>query len=401
MSDELHPDAQRLLALARSDDPLPEAAQLASVRRSVLLKVGVAAAAGAAASTLAPSTAQGGLVAAAAKGGAAVAPAAGAAAPTGAAIAGAAVKGAPLLAKPAGSALLATLASSTGAKILAPLAIAAAVGTAWNALPPAAPRPSAPALSQNERPAPTKGAVTGRAASATRAGAHPETTPSTDVFREGAPDEAPRGAPPAEVRDEGAPPTGPRVEPVPSPPEAEAHPSVVRPEALPLAATTSVAGKGTHGRPTSRANEPSAPTPRATVGSVAGGRAAPVGEPAPAPDATVRPAPEAAALPPAPPPDAAPAASAPPALQAQFDAMGRAQRALRDGRSREALEVLDANRPTLQNGALSEEYAAARVLALCGAGRRDEASTAAQAFFRAFPRSPLTPRVRASCAGKP
>jgi hypothetical protein len=49
---------------------------------------------------------------------------------------------------------------------------------------------------------------------------------------------------------------------------------------------------------------------------------------------------------------------------------------------------------------LREERAAARILALCQLGRADEARAAAAAFLAERPSSPLTDRVRASCAGR-
>jgi pheromone shutdown protein TraB len=49
-------------------------------------------------------------------------------------------------------------------------------------------------------------------------------------------------------------------------------------------------------------------------------------------------------------------------------------------------------------GQLAEERAAARVMALCGAGRYREAAQVRDTFFSSYPNSPLTNRVKKGCA---
>lgn len=76
-----------------------------------------------------------------------------------------------------------------------------------------------------------------------------------------------------------------------------------------------------------------------------------------------------------------------------------AQRELAQKRTAAALALLDEHAAKFPRGALAEERAGARVLALCDLGRAAEARNAAEAFVRASPQSPLVPRLRASCAG--
>jgi hypothetical protein len=46
---------------------------------------------------------------------------------------------------------------------------------------------------------------------------------------------------------------------------------------------------------------------------------------------------------------------------------------------------------------LGEERTAARVVALCGAGRQAEGRSLATTFLARHPSSPLAPRVRSAC----
>jgi hypothetical protein len=75
-----------------------------------------------------------------------------------------------------------------------------------------------------------------------------------------------------------------------------------------------------------------------------------------------------------------------------------AQRELARKNTSAALVLLDEHATRFPAGALSEERAAARVLALCDLGRSAEAKRAAEVFVRASPRSPLVPRLQGSCA---
>ena len=76
-----------------------------------------------------------------------------------------------------------------------------------------------------------------------------------------------------------------------------------------------------------------------------------------------------------------------------------AQGAIQRGDFATALAKLDEHQRTFPRGVLSEERTAARVVALCGAGRQGEARSLGAAFLARHPNSPLAPRVRGSCAG--
>jgi len=85
-------------------------------------------------------------------------------------------------------------------------------------------------------------------------------------------------------------------------------------------------------------------------------------------------------------------------LDGELDLLQGAQDELRSGRADRALELLDQHEKQFAGGALREERQAARVLALCKAGRVAEARVAAAAFLVESPRSPQAARVRAACA---
>jgi len=72
--------------------------------------------------------------------------------------------------------------------------------------------------------------------------------------------------------------------------------------------------------------------------------------------------------------------------------------ALSSGEQERALALLDARRAKGGLGALAEEREAARVVTLCELGRQAEARSAAQLFLAQHPSSPLSERVRRSCA---
>jgi hypothetical protein len=81
-------------------------------------------------------------------------------------------------------------------------------------------------------------------------------------------------------------------------------------------------------------------------------------------------------------------------------AMSQALRALHDGDSEGALRALDAV-GSAGTGPLAEERAATRVLALCAAGRVDDARAAAADFLSRYPSSAHAGQVRGSCAKAP
>jgi hypothetical protein len=86
-------------------------------------------------------------------------------------------------------------------------------------------------------------------------------------------------------------------------------------------------------------------------------------------------------------------------LAAEARDLRQVQRALQDGDAVRALGLLDAQAGRYPGGVLAEERAAARVVALCQAGRQAEAAPAISAFLRTYPRSPLVGRVRSACRG--
>lgn len=88
----------------------------------------------------------------------------------------------------------------------------------------------------------------------------------------------------------------------------------------------------------------------------------------------------------------------PSTLEDETRKLGEAHRALRSGDPERALKLLDEQSAAYAQGELREERAAARVLALCNAGKTAEASAAAASFLRENPLSPLADRVRAACA---
>ena len=114
-------------------------------------------------------------------------------------------------------------------------------------------------------------------------------------------------------------------------------------------------------------------------------------EPVPEASATATPSKEKPA------PSAPAAASAAPPLEVETRALGDVTRALRDGRPDEALRLLTEQERTFARGSLHEERAAARVFALCAAGRLAQARSARDRFLVAYPQSPSADRVRASC----
>jgi hypothetical protein len=91
-----------------------------------------------------------------------------------------------------------------------------------------------------------------------------------------------------------------------------------------------------------------------------------------------------------------------PAVESSFGAeasvLQDAQRALSQGETAVALERLSEHARRFPSGALAEEREAAFVLALCAAGRVDQARRHRAALERRAPSSPLLPRLERSCA---
>jgi len=87
-------------------------------------------------------------------------------------------------------------------------------------------------------------------------------------------------------------------------------------------------------------------------------------------------------------------------LSLEARALSRVQRAVREGRSTEALILLDQQDRDFPQGELRQERVAARVVALCAAGKASEARALAASFLAQAPRSPLAARMRTICAGQ-
>jgi hypothetical protein len=87
-------------------------------------------------------------------------------------------------------------------------------------------------------------------------------------------------------------------------------------------------------------------------------------------------------------------------LSREARALSGVQRAVRDGRSSEALALLDQQDRDFPQGELRQERVAARVVALCAAGRASQARALAASFLARAPRSPLAARMRTVCVGQ-
>jgi len=86
-------------------------------------------------------------------------------------------------------------------------------------------------------------------------------------------------------------------------------------------------------------------------------------------------------------------------IAAETAMLADVQRALQLGRAASALAKLNHYDRAFPAGALKEEATAARVAALCAFGRKADAQRWAEEFFRRYPNSPLTARVRRACSG--
>lgn len=84
-------------------------------------------------------------------------------------------------------------------------------------------------------------------------------------------------------------------------------------------------------------------------------------------------------------------------LRDETQALRLAQRALREKTPQKAIELLDQQDRQFGKGLLQEERAAARILALCQAGRVEDARVHALRFERSWPRSALFGRIRFAC----
>jgi hypothetical protein len=91
--------------------------------------------------------------------------------------------------------------------------------------------------------------------------------------------------------------------------------------------------------------------------------------------------------------------AAPPSLRLQDEAalLAEVQGALRGGQPAVALTKLESYDKRFPAGMLRSEADAARVFALCSAGRVDKARAAAARFVQRYPNAPVTARVQAAC----
>jgi hypothetical protein len=89
------------------------------------------------------------------------------------------------------------------------------------------------------------------------------------------------------------------------------------------------------------------------------------------------------------------------ALSVEARGLATVQRALKEGRNAEALQLVEEQRQQFAHGELQQERDAARIVALCAVGRVADARSAARDFLSNSPRSPFAARIRASCAGGP
>ncbi|HXK18323.1 MAG TPA: outer membrane protein assembly factor BamD [Polyangiaceae bacterium] len=138
-----------------------------------------------------------------------------------------------------------------------------------------------------------------------------------------------------------------------------------------------------------------APAPPVAVVPTAVSRPLPVARAAPPEPAAVAPPVVAAELPAA----STHAAKAPSSLRLQDEAalLAEVQGALRSGQGNVALSKLESYDRRFPAGVLRAEADAARVFALCSAGRPDKARAAAARFAHLYPSSPAAARVQAAC----
>jgi hypothetical protein len=85
-------------------------------------------------------------------------------------------------------------------------------------------------------------------------------------------------------------------------------------------------------------------------------------------------------------------------LSGEVALIARAQSATNRGDAEKALTALREYDRKHPGGELAEERSAARILALCAAGRRKEARAAAARFLAKWPHSPQAARIHSSCA---
>jgi len=117
------------------------------------------------------------------------------------------------------------------------------------------------------------------------------------------------------------------------------------------------------------------------------------------PEAFVSPQPDSATPPVAAPAPPARSVKAPSGLRLEQEAalLAEVQGALRSGQAGTALTKLESYDRRFPTGMLRAEADAARVFALCAAGRVDKARVSATRFVQRYPSSPAAARVQAAC----
>lgn len=143
-------------------------------------------------------------------------------------------------------------------------------------------------------------------------------------------------------------------------------------------------------------DEPSSPKAPPPATSLVSTPLASQALPAPAEPAPAEPVPDNAPAPAAKPGSSARPAVLPP-LAEEARLLKQAQRALRDGQAGAAIAALTEHQRRFPRGQLSLERSAARIQALCGLGRKQQAEREAEVFLQQHPGSGLATQVRASC----
>ena len=85
-------------------------------------------------------------------------------------------------------------------------------------------------------------------------------------------------------------------------------------------------------------------------------------------------------------------------LREELEALRAANALRQSGDAAGALALLNEFERTHPKGVLVQERSAARIFALCAAGRAEEARTRAERFAQLFPKSPHLPRVQRACS---
>jgi len=163
-----------------------------------------------------------------------------------------------------------------------------------------------------------------------------------------------------------------------------------------VVAGLAVTGAGSYALFRTSPPRPAAPTPSSAPPATT--RAAPDVVPPPLPTEVPQ-----AIVPQAPSPSAARAGvSAQPSdrLAEEVAILSEAERDLHAGQYQNALRLLDEHRRKFPKGTLAQERMAARVQALCGLGRVDEAQAALARLTRLSPNSPHQDDARQACAPK-